>query len=634
MTSSTIPQNDTAREPLSVLPGRPPDSLWAIYAAAGAYALLVTLTVLHHEPWADEAQAWLLGRDASLGVLWGRLLHYEGSPGLWQTLVHALVRLGVPYSAYGFLPAILALAAVYLLLRYAPLPLFIRILLPFTYYLCYQYAVVARSYALVAPLLFAIAALYAQALRRPALMTTLLCLLAGVSVHGFLLSVCIWVTLTAPLLFAWRTTPSLNRNRLAIAGLVYWVVLAAFAFCAWPAKDVAFAEHRGLANLHLWTLQDVVQMNFAGAFSGYWLTSLVLVALSLPFLWRGGGWLFFLLASAGLCLFGTVVYTQVWHFGILFLAWLFAIWISAYRTRITAPTLVALMATIGFQCYWAAEAIHYDWTHAYSGSRAAAQYLRQAGLPPGGLYATGYSSTALQPYFSTNIYSDFDQGGPQAYWDWSKQNTADAPGALFASSRRDLVLVGYTEMHQKQLWADLLNLLGYQLTRRFAGGTFWQTGVFEQESFDIYRKTSNPRAISSVNVSDTAHASQLLSGFYSVEAGKWRWTAKNFSVLLMAPPGSERNGAELVLKLFLPDSQVQRLGAITLSADAGGHALPARTFAQSKEYTYSVPVPPAALQSGFVAVNFRLDKAADNIGNGDERELGIVVTSASLDPAR
>src|ERR1700727_2693629 len=170
----------------------------ALYIAGGAYALLVALTIHFHEPWADEAQSWLLGRDASLAQLWGHLLHYEGTPGLWQTLLHALIKLGLPYSAYDFVSASLELGAVYLLLGYAPLPLFIRISLPFTYYLCYQYAVIARSYAFIAPLLFAIAAIYKQASRRPALMTMLLALLAGVSVHGFLVSACIWVTLYGP----------------------------------------------------------------------------------------------------------------------------------------------------------------------------------------------------------------------------------------------------------------------------------------------------------------------------------------------------------------------------------------------------------------------------------------------------
>src|SRR5580658_1939235 len=370
MDSATVTQSEASAEAREISTPANARHYALVYGALAAYALLVAVTIHFHEPWADEAQAWLLARDASLADLWRNLLHYEGSPGLWQTLIHALLRLGLSYSAYNFVSAILALAAVFLLLRYAPLPLFIRILLPFTYYLCYQYAVIARSYALVAPLLFAIAATYTQAQRKPALTTVLLCLLAGVSVHGFLISVCVWVALYAPLVLQWSTLHASERWRLAIAGLAYWSILSFFMVCAWPAKDVAFAEHRGLSNLPL--LPFISKVSLAGAFTGYWIASLAVIALSLPFLWQGGGWLVFLLASTALCLFGTIVYAQVWHLGTLFLVWLFAIWISAYKTRITAPTVVALIAAVGVQCYWTAAAISYDWSHAYSGSLAAA----------------------------------------------------------------------------------------------------------------------------------------------------------------------------------------------------------------------------------------------------------------------
>jgi hypothetical protein len=584
----------------------------------GVYILLVAVTLRRHEPWADEAQSWLLARDAGLAQLWVHLLHYEGTPGLWQTLLHLLIRLGLPYPAYGLVSGSLGLAAAYLLLRYAPFPIFIRVLLPFTYFLCYQYVVIARSYALIAPLLFGIAAIYANAGRKPVLTTTLLCLQAGVSVHGFIISVCIWVTLYGPLLLR-------PQRKLAVAALAYCAVLAAWVLCAWPAPDVAFAEHRGLANLHL--LPEVVKAGLAGAFTGYWVTSLVVIALSVPFLWRGGGWLFFVLASIAFFLFSTIVYAQLWHFGILFLAWLFAIWISAYKTRVSAPTLLALVAAIGFQCYWTADAFRYDWTHAYSGSWAAAQYLRQNGLPPGGLYAIGYPTTAIQPYFPANIYSDFHGG---AYWDWSKGNTADDPAALFASARRELVLVGYKNPSEKQHWSNLLALLGYGLAQHFNGATFWQTGVFEDESYDLYRKTSEPHAASTVNMDDPRQAAQLLNGFYAIE-GKSRWTARNFSVLLKAPSGSDQTGAALSLQLYIPDAQVQKLGAMTLSADAGRFQLPTSTFSRSNAYTYSAHLPAQALRSGFAAVNFRLDKSSIGL-NGDQRELGVVVTAVSLAP--
>jgi len=609
MHQDTVTRSDTPISRRAATADRP-----LIYCALGAYALLVTLMLRHHEPWADEAQSWLLGRDASLAQLWGHLLHYEGTPGLWQTLLHALIRLGLPYSAYGFVSASLGLAAMYLLLRYAPFPLYIRLLLPFTYYFCYQYAVIARSYALIAPLLFAIAAIYPYAARKPVLTTLLLTLLAGVSVHGFIISACIWTTLYAPLL-------KRPQRKMVLAALAYGAVLVAFLLCAWPAKDVAFAEHRGLANLHL--LPDVIKAGLAGAFANYWVISVALIALSLPLLCRGGGWLFFLLTTVAFFLFSTIVYAQLWHFGILFLAWLFAIWISTYKTRITAPTLLALIVAIGFQCYWTASAIYYDWGHAYSGSFAAAQYLRRNGLPSGGLYAIGYPTIAIQPYFPANIYSDFHGG---AFWDWSKQNTADDPVALFSSPRRELVLVGYKNLREKQHWADLLALLGYRSIQHFDGGTYWQTHVFESESYDLYRQTSPPRASNSVNVAAPEQAAQLLSGFYDIEGGKSRWTARSFSVLLKVPPGAD---VGLALKLYVPEAQIRNLGPITITAEIAGRQLPSLILSKPIEYTYSVSVDAAALQSQYVAVSFHLNKSSVGL-NGDARDLGVIVTEVGL----
>jgi hypothetical protein len=73
---------------------------------------------------------------------------------------------------------------------------------------------------------------------------------------------------------------------------------------------------------------------------------------------------------------------------------------------------------------------------------------------------------------------------------------------------------------------------------------------------------------------------------------------------------------------------------MTLSADAGGKVLPARTFTGAGEHTYSAAIPAEALRPGLVLVNFQFDKAADKLGNGDQRELSVVVTAVGLNPAR
>jgi hypothetical protein len=601
-----------------------------LYAAAFGYAALVTLAILQHEPWSDEAQAWLLARDASLFDLWTRLMHYEGSPGLWQTLLHALVHLGLPYGAYHFVSGGLALAAAWLFMRYAPLPLAVRLLVPFTYFLAYQYAVVARSYVLLAPLLFAVAAIYDDALAKPALVTTLLCLIGGVSVHGFILSASIWLAIWVP---GWRKLPEELRRRWLIATAVYALVMLLFLLSAWPAHDVAFAEGRGLANLKAGRFEEILLATFSQAFTGEWITSLAVVGLTIPFLWRGGGLRVFLPATTLFWLFGAVVYAKEWHYGIVFLTWLFAIWISASRIRITRTALIGLAAAIAIQCYWTAAAVLYDLRNPYSGSAEAARYFKAN--PVKDLYAIGYPTTALEPYFAANIYSDFHDGSRIAYWDWSKRNPANPendPTAMFSVRRRDVVLVGYRREYERNYWARLFSKLGYVHTRHFGGGLFWHDRVLQSEAYDLYKRApfAAPANItSSLQLGAASSERQVLGGYYSIEQNAWRWTAKKFSVVLRLPPGAETTGAKVSFQFFLPDVQVEKLGPFTLSGNVDGYPLAARTYTKAGQYLYSTSVLREALKSDPVTVNLHFDKAALGL-NGDDRELAVVASAISL----
>jgi hypothetical protein len=603
------------------------------YAVGAVYAVLVVVTILRHEPWSDEAQAWLLARDASLTDLWFHLLHYEGSPGLWQTLLHGLIRLGFPYAAYNFISGALGFVAACLFIRYAPLPPAIRLLVPFTYFICYQYAVVARSYSLMAPLLFGIAALYRQAPKRPLLFTTLICLMAGISVHGVMISACIWLPVAWRGLFGRKEERAPQWQWLA-AGAIYGIVILLFMASAWPAKDVAFAPGRGLPNFTVARLIDVARNLATEAFTGDWLTSFAVIALSLPFLWRGGGALFFVPATALLWVFGVVVYSKEWHYGIVLLIWLFGMWISAAHMRVTRAALWALGIVIAIQCYWTVTALAYDWMNPYSGSAEAARYFQQHQLA--NVYAVGYPTTALQPYFPANLYSNINQGSRQAYWDWSKRNTANPENGttpVFSARHRDIVLVGYRRDYEQTYWANTMGSLGYQRIDHFGGSLFWRNRVLEPEAYDLYRRI--PGAVASpagstLNLGAKSSDAQILAGFYKIERNAWRWTAKQFSVVLRTPPFAARNGAKLVLRFYLPEAQINQRGPMTLTGDVDGVPLTSRTFTRGGQYEYSAIVPAEALGYDLVAVNLHFDKATVGL-NGDTRELAAVASFIGLE---
>ncbi|MDQ6677717.1 MAG: hypothetical protein M3Z09_10525 [Acidobacteriota bacterium] len=429
-----------------------------------AYAALAASTILKHEPWADEAQAWLLARDSSLPALWSHLLHYEGTPGLWHTLLFALTRLHMPYAGLSFFSGLLGLAAACLVFRCSPFPFAIRLALPFTYFLAYQYCVVARSYSLLPVLLFAAAALYRSRGGHPWVYTALLCLLAAVSVHGLVLSAGLAAT-------SWR------RRWL----LVYAAAAALCAWAAWPAQDVTFVRHFNFTGEHF---RLTAARMLASAFTGEWMSSLAVLLATLPFLARGGGLPFFGFSAAGLMILTAVVYGQVWHYGILLLAWIFALWISAERTNMGWLAGTAVGAVLAIQCYWTAGSIRYDLRFPYSGSRAAAGFMAARSVPLAGVYGVGYAVVAVQPYFPRNVFSNFET----AYWDWSSRNHMIADYENLEHRRPAWVLVGYKTAEENYLWNSQVRRSGYRVVKHFEGNLVWEGEVFEPESFDLYRR--------------------------------------------------------------------------------------------------------------------------------------------------
>ena len=136
---------------------------------------------------------------------------------------------------------------------------------------------------------------------------------------------------------------------------------------------------------------------------------------------------------------------------------------------------------------------------------------------------------------------------------------------------------------------------------------------------------------STVYTGDPNSEPQLLSGFYRVEEYSWRWTAQRFSVVLRPPEGATGEAANLVVRLGIPESVIEKLHSIALSASIGGSVLAPETFSRPGDHSYVRAVSPQQLTSEEVRIDFQLDKVLAPAGQ-DERQLGIVVTSIGLEP--
>lgn len=196
------------------------------------YAALTLYVTLHHEPWCDEADSWLLMRDGGVGTMLSRT-GYAGTPALWYLLIAPFAKLGLPYTAQALLNLALAWSAALVFLVLAPFPRLLKVLFLFSYYMSYEYSVLARPYALMVLLMFGIAACR----DRPMARAVLIALLANTTSHGLIIAAVLALICGAPAFApAIRARNNAGRNAGVPRGFAPLVMLVGLLLAAWQLR--------------------------------------------------------------------------------------------------------------------------------------------------------------------------------------------------------------------------------------------------------------------------------------------------------------------------------------------------------------------------------------------------------------
>jgi hypothetical protein len=469
--------------------------LWAVFVA---YCAVVAFGAVVHEPWWDEAQAWLIARDAPLADLFLHHVPYEGHPPLWYLLLMIPAKLGLPYAALKIVAALIGAIGVYVLLfRVTTLPLVLRVLAPFTFYFAFQYTVVARSYVLLGATLWALAAIYEERAKRFPLFVLLLGILAGVSVHGFALALGFAGLFV---LDALRGRVVLTRRAIApIAAFLVWAT--ALVVMLMPPDDVASkddlfspASPMRYVQLFHWIVPEL--------FGAPLFITVPALLVFIVWLARSGFVLPFLVLTAGVLGVSAIYYSQ-WHEGLFFFVMLFCAAIAFGRakdvwlTRIVVAMLVLLFAR---HIQWTVLSVRYDATHEFTGSEEAAKYIERQRIDRQTLYAFGTRAMELQPYFEANIF-DNHESSYGAMWDWSPMNQWPYPRRSRESPRimRDWFVSNIARQPEFVVCAlgfrnDHLYALAmerqpnYRTIGKFYGRTFWKTQELELISFQLFQR--------------------------------------------------------------------------------------------------------------------------------------------------
>lgn len=179
----TVRIEDFARK-VENIPGKIPEILAVLFYAAAHLGMTVV-----HEPFFDEAEAWQIARCVSFRTLFLETTHYEGHPPLWHLILMPFAKAGAPYELSLTLVSLAFMGtAVFLILRYAPFPRLVRLLLPFTYFFFYQYGVISRVYCVMTLAFVLLAMAYQRRNERPGRYTAVLILMCLTLAYGLVIA--------------------------------------------------------------------------------------------------------------------------------------------------------------------------------------------------------------------------------------------------------------------------------------------------------------------------------------------------------------------------------------------------------------------------------------------------------------
>ena len=419
--SPTAAARPVRRNPLDALP----------YIALAVYAALTFILIPRHELWRDEAADWLYTR---WGPSLAAVLHdlgWQMDPGGWHTALYLIARVFPSPLAMQVFHSLLAIAGVFLLVRYGPFSRLEKCLYPFGYFVFFEYNIMARNYV---PILFGLclaATLYPQRFRRPWLYMLPLALMTQTHMYGGLFAGTLALLYVAELAAArrarWREYAAYVAP-LAALGLVFLVSLY---------QMIPFAEVRNMLSgggeidyfqtargILLRLVAPVVRPQFyfwpANTVSPEHSTLLALLFLAgllylvhpkpvpLAYFLLAGGAITYLLVFRG---------SNTRFIGMLWLLLIFTLWLGSYyavparwahtrwmtlypRVRGVVFPVVLLLQALGTPtAFWM------DFHYPFSGGRETAQFLNAQLKGTNVLIGTvlSYATQSIQPYLRPDL---------------------------------------------------------------------------------------------------------------------------------------------------------------------------------------------------------------------------------------
>ena len=395
-----------------------PRKIWIIYGIVfAAFVCMGVFAGLHHEPWADEAQSWLIARDNNNLIDLLKAVKYEGTLPTWHLINKAFQLAGLDYDHMFVIPLVFSAIGV-ILLFFTDAPLWSKIMLPFSFFVVYQNSVVARQYAMVFPAMMLIVIFYRKRFDVPVRYHLALFLLALTSSFGVVIS-CSFMLWDFIIMLKKRFDgPAYKKYLLPFFGT--GIVILVMSYLSLPPDDCSTALNKyslskNATNALLFNIENTalryIFLALMLALFVYYFRRILIQALVM---------------TAPLIIFMAVVYQREWHMTYLFflLVSLLMIFRDDFKkterpfekpANVLANIMVVMLLAV--QCAAGVYSVYYEHQHAYSPAKEIAEFLRPYAGEGAVIDREGFNAIALSPYYDQPLYTNDTCG--KAYFIWS-----------------------------------------------------------------------------------------------------------------------------------------------------------------------------------------------------------------------
>jgi len=511
------------------------------------YMVCMIIIMYFHEPWFDEAQAWLIARDASLKEILFVLPHYEGHPAIWHLVLLPFAKLGAPFElSIKLVSLTFCSIAMGLFIFKAPFKRMIRLTIPFTYFFFYQYGVVSRPYCILMLGFILCAMFYKTKETKPFRFMMTLVILCSASAYGIILSAGIAIVWIFEIFYKDFSLNSIKRflcDKRFFVLLILLIYNLILIISIIPKPDTyainSIVKNNDYISRFIYmffvlpgdaTYLDIcnyltsnLELNIYSVLGviGSSIISIILIM----FTKKNNKLLLLLIPYSLIALFSTYVYFSPHHIGIITLFFLFVIWCCAedkkeknitygYLNRLIRKDSdvyllnkipkVLFGIIICVSMFWSIGSSVNEIYTPYGEGRDLAKFIKENNLDKYNIMTAWadytdtktekrivdtnlISNTEILPYFNKNIFYNFNNNAPNKCFVTHKLENNDENIKAWKEFGSPDVIIGYIKL-ESVFGNSLSYYRDYTCVYDAKKSYIWKAGVIDNHSFVYIRK--------------------------------------------------------------------------------------------------------------------------------------------------